>query len=62
MTYGIPLAFVNYFPALAALHRTASAGWPLFMPYLAPIICGAMLWLARAAFDRGLMRYDSTGS
>jgi len=62
VTYGIPLAFVNYFPALAALHRTASAGWPPFVPYLAPVICGTGLWLAQVAFDRGLMRYESTGS
>ncbi|HUI24881.1 MAG TPA: ABC-2 family transporter protein [Candidatus Kryptonia bacterium] len=62
VTYGIPLAFVNYFPALAALHRTAGAGWPIWTPYLAPVVCCAMLWLAHAAFDRGLRRYESTGS
>ena len=62
VTYGIPLAFVNYFPALAALNRTTAAGWPAFMPWLSPFVCAAMLWVACVCFARGLRRYESTGS
>ncbi len=62
LTYGIPLAFVNYFPALAALHRTAVEGWPAIMPWLSPPVCAAVLLVAHAAFTRGLRRYESTGS
>jgi len=62
VTYGIPLAFVNYFPALAALHRTQAAGWPWWMPWLAPAVCVLVLLGARAAFARGVERYESTGS
>lgn len=62
VTYGIPLAFVNYFPALAALNRTGAAGWPAFMPWLSPLVCAAMLLVAAGAFERGLRRYESTGS
>jgi len=62
VTYGVPLAFVNYFPALAALRRTNAAGWPSFVPWLSPVVCFAVLVAARAVFGRGLRRYESTGS
>ena len=62
VTYGVPLAFVNYFPALAALQRTSAAGWPAFVPWLSPGVCFAVLLTARAVFERGLRRYESTGS
>jgi ABC-2 type transport system permease protein len=62
ITFGIPLAFVNYFPALAALDRTAAAGWPAFLPWLSPLVCGLVFLAGRAAFARGLLRYESTGT
>ena len=62
VTYAIPLAFVNYFPALAALGRTADAGWPTWLPWLSPLVCGLVLVVGRAAFGFGLSRYESTGS
>lgn len=62
VTYGVPLAFVNYFPALAALGRTESEGWPAWLPWLSPLVCGTALALGLAAFSRGLRRYESTGT
>lgn len=62
VTFAIPLAFVNYFPALAALGRVESAGWPSFVPWLSPFVCGAVLVLGQTVFRRGLGRYESTGS
>jgi ABC-2 type transport system permease protein len=62
VTYGIPLAFVNYFPALAALGKVEAEGWPAYVPWLSPLVCLAVLACGRAAFDRGLSRYESTGS
>ena len=62
ITYGVPLAFVNYFPALAALGRTESAGWPRAMPWLSPFVCSAALFVGMASFSRGLRRYESSGS
>jgi ABC-2 type transport system permease protein len=53
LTYGVPLAFVNYFPALAALGRTEAAGWPAFVPWLSPLVCALVLALGVAAFARG---------
>lgn len=62
ITYGVPLAFVNYFPALAALGRTEAEGWPSFVPWLSPLVCAAVLLFGMAAFSRGLRSYESTGS
>ena len=63
LTYGVPLAFVNYFPALAALGRDARprAGRPS-SPWLSPFVCLVVLLFGLAAFTRGLRRYESTGS
>jgi viologen exporter family transport system permease protein len=62
ITYGVPLAFANYFPALAALGRTEAAGWPSFFPWLSPLACGACLAAGLASFGLGLRRYESAGS
>ncbi|MGH2899259.1 MAG: ABC transporter permease [Solirubrobacteraceae bacterium] len=62
LTFGVPLAFVNYFPALAALGRTESAGWPAFVPWLSPLVCALVLAFGLAVFSRGLRHYESTGS
>jgi viologen exporter family transport system permease protein len=62
ITYGVPLAFVNYFPALAALGRTESAGFSPVWPWLSPLACTAMLFVGMTAFARGLHRYESAGS
>ena len=62
LTYGIPLAFVNYFPAIAALGRTESEGWPSWVPALSPLACLAALVVGRWLFTRGLRRYESTGT
>jgi ABC-2 type transport system permease protein len=62
LVFGVPLAFVNYFPALAALGRTEAAGWPAWLPALSPLVCYAVLGLSLLAFGAGLRRYESTGS
>src|SRR5262245_310590 len=62
ITYGVPLAFVNYFPALAALDRTSAEGWSHVLPWLSPFACAAMLFVGMACFSRGLRRYESAGS
>jgi ABC-2 type transport system permease protein len=62
ITFGVPLAFVNYFPAIAALGRTEAEGWPAFVPWLSPLVCAAVLAAGMAAFSFGLRSYESTGS
>jgi ABC-2 type transport system permease protein len=53
---------VNYFPAVAALGRTHSEGWPEWVPWLSPLFCTAVLLLGLQMFAIGLRRYESTGS
>lgn len=62
ITFGVPLAFVNYFPALAVLGRTEAAGWPVWLPALSPLVCLIVLLGGRLLFAAGLTRYESTGS
>ncbi|MFQ5697249.1 MAG: ABC transporter permease [Myxococcota bacterium] len=62
ITYAVPLAFVNYFPVLAALGRVEEAGFPAWVPFLSPGVCLGVLLLARGSFALGLRRYESTGS
>lgn len=62
ITYVVPLAFVNYFPALAALDRVSAEGWPAWLPYLSPLVCGAVVLAGHRAFGAALRRYASTGS
>ena len=62
LIYGVPLAFVNFFPALAALDRTEATGWPAWLPWLSPLVCSLVLALGLFCFFAGLRRYESTGT
>lgn len=54
----IPLACVNYFPALAILERPA----PLGLPWLAPLVGLSFLLLTLQIWRLGVRHYTSTGS
>ena len=58
----VPLAFVNYFPVIAALDRVEASGFPAWVPYLSPVICLCVVLGGIKFFGRGLKRYESTGS
>ena len=63
LTYGVPLAFVNYFPALAALGRTRGRGLAgLHAVAVAAGVRRGCSLFGMACFTRGLRRYESTGS
>jgi ABC-2 type transport system permease protein len=61
-TYLVPLAFVNYYPALILLDRPDPTGLPPWTGWAAPLVCLAVLGLGRMAWGAGLRRYQSTGS
>jgi ABC-2 type transport system permease protein len=62
LAFIVPLAFVNYFPALYILGRRDTLGAPGFVRFLSPLVAVAMVVAARAAWRGGIRHYQSTGS
>lgn len=61
-TYIIPLACVNYLPALAILERGDPLGFPVILQWIAPLICVIFLIIALQIWKIGVRHYRSTGS
>jgi ABC-2 type transport system permease protein len=61
MTFLLPLAFLNYYPALAITGRADEAIHP-FLPYASPVVGTAVLAVGALVWRAGLRRYQSTGS
>jgi len=61
-TFVIPLAFVNYEPALYLLGRPDPLGLPEAARLLSPVAALGMAMLARCAWQLGIRHYQSTGS
>jgi ABC-2 type transport system permease protein len=61
-TFVIPMAFVNYYPALYLLGKPDPLGLPSWTPFLAPLLAGCALAFALGLWRLGVRRYQSTGS
>lgn len=61
-TYVIPLACVNYFPAVAILGRPEPLGAPPIAGWLAPLAGPVFLALSLQVWRFGVRHYRSTGS
>jgi len=61
-TFMVPLAFVNYEPALYLLGRSDPFGLPDGVRLLSPVAGIAMALLARAGWQQGVRHYQSTGT
>jgi ABC-2 type transport system permease protein len=61
-TFIVPLAFVNYEPALYLLGRPDPLGLPDVVRLLSPVAAIVMAILARFGWQRGVRHYQSTGS
>ena len=61
-TFLIPMAFVNYYPALYLLAKPDPFGLPAWVPFLSPLVALLAFRLAVAAWRVGVRRYQSTGS
>lgn len=60
-TFGLPLAFMAYFPATVLLNRTGELSVPPALSYAAPLV-GVVWWLlAVYCFQHELKRYQSAG-
>ncbi|WP_327297395.1 MULTISPECIES: ABC transporter permease [unclassified Streptomyces] len=62
VTFVIPLAFVNWLPALYVLGRPYPLDLPEWLAFLPPLVAGVCCALAGAAWRVGLRSYRSTGS
>ncbi|GAA4515972.1 ABC transporter permease [Actinoallomurus oryzae] len=62
LTWVLPLAFVNWEPALYVLDRPDPLGLPVFFRFASPLVAAALSVLAALAWRGGLRRYQSTGS
>lgn len=62
VTYVLPLAFINWQPALYVLGREDPFGTPYFMRFLGPVAALLLAVPAGAAWRWGIRKYRSTGS
>jgi ABC-2 type transport system permease protein len=61
-TFVVPLAFVNYEPALYLLGRSDPLGLPDGVRLLSPLAGIIMALVARFGWQRGIQHYQSTGT
>ena len=61
-TFVVPLALINYFPALAILNRPDPYGTPEILKWGSPILGVAFLCLILQLWRLGVRHYTSTGS
>ncbi|GAA3120519.1 ABC transporter permease [Planomonospora alba] len=62
VTFVVPLAFVNWQPALYVLDRPDPLGLPHWLRFAAPLAALLLALAAAAAWRAGIRRYRSTGS
>ncbi|MFD6969347.1 ABC transporter permease [Streptomyces sp. NPDC059949] len=62
VTFVVPLAFVNWLPALHVLGRPDPLGLPGWVAYLSPLVAFAVFLPASLAWRAGVRSYRSTGS
>ncbi|MER5256304.1 MULTISPECIES: ABC transporter permease [unclassified Streptomyces] len=61
-TFILPLAFVNWIPALYVLGRPYPLDLPTWVAFTPPLVAAVLLALAGLAWRTGLRSYRSTGS
>lgn len=62
LTFAIPLAFVNWYPALYILGRDDPFGFPTWLQHASPVAAAAVLLLTALCWTTGVRHYRSTGS
>lgn len=61
-TFVIPMAFINYYPALHLLDKPDPLGLPASLPYLSPLVAALTFRGAVSIWRFGVRHYQSTGS
>jgi ABC-2 type transport system permease protein len=62
ITFIVPIAFVNWYPVLYVLGRDVPGGLPNVLRFAAPVVALVLSALALIVWNRGMRRYQSTGS
>ncbi len=62
LTFVVPVAFVNWYPALYVLDRPDPFGLPTWLRFGSPVAALVVCTLAAVAWRGGVRRYRSTGS
>jgi len=58
----IPVAFMNYYPALMLLDKMERAGSVWWLSYMSPLVALLLVGIVSRVWRLGLMRYASSGS
>lgn len=61
-TFVIPFIFLNYYPALYFLDKPDPLGFPVFAPFLAPLVALAFFGVALLFWRVGINHYQSAGT
>lgn len=62
LTFVLPIAFVNWYPALFILGREDPFGLPAWLQFTSPLVAALMLAAALLVWRTGVRHYRSTGS
>ena len=62
LTFLVPLAFVNWYPALYVLDKTDPLGFPDWLRFGSPVVAVVIMLLALLVWRTGVRHYTSTGS
>ncbi len=62
LTFILPFAFMNFYPASVLLKKDIPQGYPAILPYLSPVVGVAVFFLSIVLWNWGLAHYKSTGS
>ena len=62
LTFILPFAFINYYPASFLLSKEPPQGFPAILPYLSPLVGALCFALSVLLWNWGLKHYKSTGS
>ena len=62
LTFLVPLAFVNWYPALYVLDREDPYGFPEWLRYASPLAALVLVAVTAVVWRAGVRHYESTGS
>jgi len=62
LTFLVPLAFVNWYPALYVLDRSDPYGFPEWLRFASPLAAAVLVAVTAVVWRLGVRHYESTGS